>query len=356
MHATVTKKKKINWAIIGLGKQGHRIAQAINCARNGKLIAAVGSERKSVKKFAETYGAIHYSTDLRKIISLKEIDAIFISSPTYKHKKHSLLSLKAKKHVLCEKPMALSSRDGLTMVKEAKKNGKKIYLGFHLRHHPLHQYAKQLISQGKLGILHLIEAHWSVGKLHEVKLSPFSSNELHMAWRENRQKSGGGALTARGVHLFDLIQFLTDKKIKEVSGYADTLRKKTAVDSLAAGILRLENDCPAIFATGRIIPQAVNRIIIYGSAGRIILANTLSTNAEGILEFLSGKKILRKKGNGNNLYQKEVEDFGDTILGKKNEILADARDGLHGIAVTEAFIRSTKYKKTEPVIDSAQKI
>src|SRR3989338_4059462 len=105
------KNKKIGWAIVGLGLQGNRIAQAINNSQNGKLIAAMSSDKYRAEKFAKKYGAAYRSVDLGKILEHTEIDAVFISSPTYKHKTHALTALKAQKHVLCEKPMALHYRD-----------------------------------------------------------------------------------------------------------------------------------------------------------------------------------------------------------------------------------------------------
>ncbi len=315
MKPTV-RLKKIRWGIIGLGAQANNIARSIIGSKNGVLFAVAGKSPRRAKQFAEKYGAAH-SGAIRGLLNNSQVDAVFIASPSYEHAKHVLLASAAKKHILCEKPLALSVKDGRRIASAVKKNRVRLAVGFHLRHHPDIQKTKALISSGKLGIISLIQAQWCVGRPGAAKLPPLPA---HMKWRENFKKSGGGAVIARGTHLFDLISYLTGKEPISVSALTDG-GKKSKIDTTAVGILEYKKFFATII-TSRIIPRLDDSIGIYGNKGHIELRGVMAPN---------GKK---------NLWQMEIEDFGDAILRKKTMKSASLKDGLMNVAVTEAFVKS----------------
>ena len=336
-------KPKLRWAITGLGLQAEKIAQAINSTHDSKLIAVADKDLKRAKNFAQRHKAKYYFNSYKKLLKNPEIETVFVASPNYQHKTQTILALEAKKHVLCEKPMALSLKDGLAMLRSAKKNKVKIGIGFHLRYHPIHQEARRLIGSGRLGRIILIEAHWSVGRLGETRLSPYQG---YMRWRNNLKKSGGGTLMARGIHLFDLLRFLTDQEVNEITAYTDA-SKKQPLDTTMICLVRLGKTF-ATLATSRIIPQSIDDVIIYGSHGRLILHNALTTDASGILEFTSGKIKFERRFKKMNVYQKEIEGFANEIHRKKGGG-AKGEDGVKSIAITEGFIAAVKDKKSKKI-------
>ncbi len=336
----IKKSKKVGWAIIGLGKQAERIAQAINASNNGRLEAVIDEDLHRAKNFAAHYKAPSYSNSYPVFLKRVKIDAVFIASPNYQHARQSLLAIKNRKSVLCEKPLTLSLKDGLMLKKALQKNKVNFGVGFHLRHHPLAQEAKQLIISGKIGKLILVEMSWSIGELGRTKLPPLNH---YMVWREDLKKSGGGTIMARGVHLFDLLRFITGLEIQQVTAVMDRNIKKE-VDELAIGILNLDSAF-ATLITSRRLPCAKNQIIIYGTKGRLILNNILATDSVGRLEWFNGKKTLIKKSPKYNLYQKEIEDFGRLLKGQSGTG-ANLNDGLKTVAVTEAFYQSAQTHKT----------
>lgn len=343
---TISTNKKIRWAIVGLGLQAEKIAAAIQNSKNNELVAVASKDDSRAKKFARRFGIKFYFDSYSKMLKQKlvNIDTVFIVSANFEHAKQSLLALKYKKHVLCEKPMALSLKEGIRIKEVAEKNKMRFGIGFHLRFHPPLREAKKIIDSGQLGKISLIEMHWSIGQPGETKFTPLS---LYRRWRENPKKSGGGALMARGVHLLDLLNFLLGQKIKNVSAFCNN-KSKNQVEQLTTGIVRLD-DSLAILTTGRQLPFALNHITIYGSHGRLFVPEPFNTNGTGDLKLKTKKgEILKKFGKKIDLYQKEIENFSDSILENKTWSGANIDDGIKTVVMSEKWFKETHKASTRP--------
>jgi len=337
----MSKKLKTNWAIVGLGNQAEKIAQAINSSPTNELQAVMSGDDKRARSFAKNWKAKEYFTSLANLLKSPKVDAVFIASPNYKHVRQSLAALKMKKHVLCEKPMAITLKESLAIKKLTQKNKTKFGVGFHLRCHPLFQTIKKIITAHDLGELRLIEMHWSTGYLGEIKFAPLPE---YRRWREHISQSGGGAITSRGVHLFDLFNFITEKKIKEIICYSDSQNREES-DKLIATTARSNKTLISIIS-GRQIPEAINHITIYGSHGRLFASDPFSISGTGNLHIITNKKTTTKKFTKKiNIYQKEIEAFSKYINTDKKGSVADTTDGLQSVAITEACLKSIELKK-----------
>jgi predicted dehydrogenase len=333
-------KGKIKWGIVGLGLQSEKIASAILSSSNGLLLSALSKDKKRMKSFAKQFSVPRFANGNNDLFHDPEIDAIFVASPNHDHYKHTLKALRAGKHVLCEKPMTITVREGRKMIQIAHSHNLQLGIGYYLRHHPIHQKAKDIIARGKLGKIILVEVNWSVGIHGQVETRAYQG---YMGWRDDLKKSGGGALTARGTHIFDLIYFLTGKETDEIMAYTD-ISEHRSVDTLAVGMLKMKDESLALIRTSRRLPYSLNEVIIYGSHGRLTLHDALTTDSSGRLEFISGDKIILTQYPKKNVYQAEIEDFGDKIRGRQSPG-AVGIDGLRSVAITKAFIDSSRTKR-----------
>lgn len=285
---------------MGMGLQGGRLVRAIQASRRGTL-AETASEREH-GSFART-------------LKNKNVDAVAIATPNDQHAKQVIAAARAGKHILCEKPLALSMREARAMALAVKKNNVRCFVNYHLRMHPEVLAARETLHKKKLGELTYIDMHWSIGGLADKKLPPLPR---HMRWRESPAHAGGGALMARGVHLFDLLRFLTGEEVVEVRGWSDAT--KTQVDRTMSGIFVLASGTPASITTSKIIPGADNHITLYGSKGKLVLHDVFSDDPQP-------------------LYTKVFDTFTDALSNKKTP-LATLDDGVATVALTEAFMRS----------------
>ena len=165
----------LGWAIIGAGMHPQqKLAPAIGLTPDAELIAVLSRDQGRADAFAEAHGAQVGYSNIDSLLADSRIDAVFVASPNAMHVKHTSQAAKAGKHVLSEKPMATSVDDALAMVQVCQSNGVKLGLGFELRFHPAHHLARDLVSQGTLGRIRLIQGHWGRGERGELEHLPRS--------------------------------------------------------------------------------------------------------------------------------------------------------------------------------------
>jgi len=331
----MTYEDKIFWAIVGLGKHAEVICDAIKKSYNGNLVAVISKDKDRAKQFMNRYEIPTHLFSVKDLSKTKNINSLFISSPNHRHAKEAISAIKANKNVLCEKPLAISIKEGNQIKSALKENAVTFSVGFHLRHEKLIQKAKNILLDSTIGEIKYIELQWLVGSLGKIKLPPLMK---HMKWRENYQKSGGGSIMARGVHLFDLLRYLTGQEIEEVYATMDLDKK---IDSTTIGLCRIGGAYCTI-VTSRIIPLSDNIIKFYGSDGRLSLYDACSPNEDGRLEIITHEKKDAQVYQKTNLYVKEIQDFGEMVLNGRKTSSATLDDGLKTINITEAFFNSAR--------------
>ena len=142
-------EKRLRFAIIGCGRIAQRHAEHIN--RFGNLVAACDIEINKAHVLADKYDATPFS-ELEEMLEATEIDVVSVCSPNGLHAEHTIRSLRANCHVLCEKPMALSSKDCGAMIHEAERASRQLFVVKQNRFNPPVAAVKQLIDQGSSGI------------------------------------------------------------------------------------------------------------------------------------------------------------------------------------------------------------
>lgn len=341
----MTKKNELKWALIGLGKHAERLADAIGQATGQSLVAIVGKNRERVRVFAEKYSVPNAFNTLASLLKEKTIfDAICIASPNDEHAQQAIAALNAGKDVLCEKPLTLTLRDGISIMRAVKKN-QICMVDYQLRVHPAVLEARRIILHDEIGELLFIDLQWSIGVFGEEKLP---SLPRHMRWRESISRAGGGAVMARGVHLFDLIRFLSGKEVTSVRSSTDAVGR--TVDRTALGILEIQGEIPAVIVTSKNIPAARNAIVIYGRHGRLTL-NIFDTS-QSTLEIINQRGTRLIKYPAQNLYTNIFDSFAAAREGRDTP-LATVRDGVAAVAITESFLRSARTGKAEMVGQSS---
>ncbi|MFT3912453.1 MAG: Gfo/Idh/MocA family oxidoreductase [Ferruginibacter sp.] len=170
---------KPNFAIIGCGRIAKRHAEQIN--KVGKLIAVCDIVRENASELAGIYGAKTYSTIEELLAKEPTVDVVSICTPNGVHAEHSILALKANKHVLCEKPLCISVADAKEMVETANILDKKLFVVKQNRYNPPVQIVKQLLEDDKLGTIFSfqINCFWN----RPLNIIP-TAGRAHAKWME----------------------------------------------------------------------------------------------------------------------------------------------------------------------------
>lgn len=185
--------KEIGYAIVGTGYFGAELGRILNEQEGAKVVAVLDPENGGT--IAEEYGC-EVETDLETLCSRDDVNAVIVATPNYLHKEPVIIAAKHKKHIFCEKPIALSYQDCDEMVKAAEENGVIFMAGHVMNFFRGIRHTKQLIAEGKIG--RVLYAHSARNGWEEP--------QPEISWKKIRSKSGGHLY--HHIHELDCIQFI----------------------------------------------------------------------------------------------------------------------------------------------------
>ncbi|MDA8351588.1 MAG: Gfo/Idh/MocA family oxidoreductase [Firmicutes bacterium] len=237
------------------------------------LQAVAGRDRDGVEAAANQLGWASTETDWRRLIERDDIDLIDIVTPNYLHAEIAIAAAEAGKHILCEKPLALTVAEARRMARAAEQAGTVHMVCHNYRFAPAVQFAKKLIDDGRLGRIYHIRAQY----LQDWIMDP----NFPLVWRQRKEVTGSGALGDIGAHILDLARFLVgeftavtgmmETFIKERPQAEDDVRGEVDVDDATAFLARFENGAMGVFEATRFAGgnRNGNRFEINGEKGSI---------------------------------------------------------------------------------------
>ena len=199
----------VRFGIIGTGGVAAGGAADLIANPDAELIAVADPSRERVSAFAARFGVSTVLESAEQLLALETVDAVYIAVPNYLHAPITTLALQAGKHVLQEKPLALSLADAAPLAAAARQSGKHFMLGMNQRFVPPVQRARQLVERGRIGRPYHCKAYWR----RRAGIPGIGS------WFTRKQHSGGGGLLDIGVHMLDdALYELGDFDVHSVSG------------------------------------------------------------------------------------------------------------------------------------------
>ena len=249
------------FAIIGCGAVSQFHAKAIQELENGNLYGVYDTRRESAEKFASGYEGCKVFSTLDELFSCKEVDIVNICVPSGLHAELAIKAAKAGKHVIVEKPMAITKEQLDNIIQATEEHKTKVAVITQLRFTPAIQKAKEAIDSGKLG--RILLADFS-GKYYR-------SPEYYAAggWRGTWAMDGGGALMNQGIHGIDLIQYLMGG-VKNVYALCRTQARDIETEDSAYLIVEYKNGAiGSIHGTTVANPGYPRMLEITGTEGTI---------------------------------------------------------------------------------------
>lgn len=189
--------------------------------------AICGRNEAAVREAASQFGWQSWETDWRELVKRDDIDLIDINAPSDAHKEIAIEAAAHGKHLLCEKPLALTLSDAREMLQAAEEAGVKHMISFNYRFVPAVQLAKKLIDEGRLGRIY----HFRAWFLQDWLTDP----EFPLVWRLQKDIAGSGAHGDLGAHLIDLAHYLLGD-MTEVVGMNETFVKERPIPSAMTGL------------------------------------------------------------------------------------------------------------------------
>ena len=333
--------------IIGCGKiaQVRHITEYLN-NQNVKITALYNVNFQRASTLGEKIGAKAYDS-LDELLS-SDIDAVSVCSANFAHAQNTIAALNAHKHVLCEKPMAVTLEECEAMVKAASDNKCTLMIDQNQRLARAHVKAKELIEQGVIGKVISFRTIFGHGGPETWSIDPGLNT-----WFFDKNKASMGAMADLGVHKTDLIQYLLSAKVKSVRAKVCTLDKKYAdgskilVDDNAFCIYEMDNGVIGyMIASWTFYGGEDNSTVIYGTEGVLHIYEDKDYSI--VLNLKNGETVKYQldaiQTNDNQTSSGIIDAFVDCILGKRENVI-DGKDVLHAMKTVFCAIESSKSGK-----------
>ncbi|SHO43059.1 Gfo/Idh/MocA family protein [Anaerocolumna xylanovorans] len=342
---------KVKIGVIGTGSISNLHMAGYNRLENVEVIAACDINEERVRKFAETYHIANTFTDYNEMLKMEELDAVSVTAWNNVHAPASIAALNAGKHVLCEKPLALNADEALGMVETSKKNGKILMVGFCRRFGENAVSLKEMIAKGDLG------------QIYYAKTGCLRRCGNPGGWFSDRSKSGGGPVIDLGVHMIDLVRYLSGKpravsvmastfdhmgmrtEVKGITKYNSAdYSEYNDVEDCATALIRFENGMTLFFETSWVqnIKEDSLYLELFGDKAGVTMEPEFEIYESKYNYLRNTKPVLNAEGSGfEHNFIEEIKHFINCIADGAI-CLNPAEDGLELMRIIDAIYQSAK--------------
>jgi len=247
--------KKIRWGVLSTARIGtEKVIPAMQLGEYCTVTAIASRQLEKAQAAASQLGIEKAYGSYGELLADPDIDAVYIPLPNHLHVPWTIKALKAGKHVLCEKPIGLNAAEAQKLLDAARKFPRlKVMEAFMCRHHPQWQWAKQKVSEGKIGELRTIQSFFSYYNADPDNI-------------RNKADIGGGGLMDIGCYCISLSRFIFGAKPWRVCGIMEE-DPNMKIDRLTSGILEFANGTSTFTCATQLVPY--QRVNIFGTKGWI---------------------------------------------------------------------------------------
>ena len=329
------EKKTVRWGVLGCSGIGKsRTIPGLLACENAELYAIAGRNEEKLKAYAEPFAPKKLYTDYQALLDDENVDAVYLPLPNGIHMEWVKKAAAAGKHILCEKPMALTEEQVREMFAAAKEHGVLLEEAYAYRHAQLVQKVKEIVDSGAIGRIRYLES----------KHSTFDTNRSGIRYQKG---NGGGAVYDVTCYNVSLASYLFGKDPEDMSVYCG-FDKETGVDVSDAVMLRYEEGVTAMLYAGL---DAYRRgcYSILGETGRIDVDHKFNSSGVCHIRVSTGA---RPQGAEyvdettteytiwvDDNYKKEIELFSDAVM-NGSALTVSEEESLRTARVCDAIRRA----------------
>ena len=321
----------MSWALFGASTIASQyMLDAFRAQPDGAVDWVVSGDADHARRYAEAHGIAHATTDPAEALADPRVDAVYISSTNEKHHPQALQAIAAGKHVLCEKPLAMTEDEAREMIDAARDAGVSLGVNHHLRCAGSHRAMRDLIADGTLGRI------LSVRVFHAVHLP-----EHLRGWRLDNPEAGGGVIPDITVHNADTVRFLLGESPVSVTAEMASTGIGQGVEDSAMSVWTMPSGAMVFSHESFSHPHSETGLELHGTTGRLIARNVLTQNPVGTLELTTDEGTRDVPFDTTNLYVTCVKEFLETTQGATTGA-ATGHDGLRSLEVALAVRRAAR--------------
>jgi len=324
--------KRIGWGLIGASTIAREwMIDAIRGQSDNEVVAVMSADSGRGKAFAQSNQIPASYPSVDALLADPGVDAVYISTTNELHKAQTLAAAEAGKHVLCEKPLALTLDDALEMVAACSKAGVVMGTNHHLRNAASHRKIRELIQSGAIG------KPLYARVFHAVYLPPHLQG-----WRLNKPSAGAGVILDITVHDADTLRFILGSE--PVDAVALSQQAGMAEGGLEDGVMaavRFDNNVLAQLHDAFTVKFAGTGLEIHGSEGSILGRDVMTQRPVGRVTLRNAEGETEVALNHENLYARVLRAFVGAVRGEGTPS-ATGEDGVRSLATALAVLEASQ--------------
>jgi predicted dehydrogenase len=293
--------RKLRWGLIGCGDISRkRVAPALRDISECELIAVNRARTEKAEEFAREFGAGRWYSDWRELIGDAEIDAVYIATPVYLHAEQTIAAAEAGKHVLCEKPMALTVTECDRMIAACKTNNVKLGVAYYRHFYPVINRIKEIIAEIGTPVIAQINAF--------EMFNPQPGEPRY--WFLKREQAGGGPMMDFGCHRIEVLMNIFGKIIRTRGDIGQVLFEREVEDT-AIACFEFEDKTRGTLTVTHAALESQDTLDIFGSLGSIHVP--VLNRGEMRIKTRDTERVESHPPHA-NIHQPLIEDFTRAVL------------------------------------------
>ena len=329
----------VRWGFVGASTIAREyVLNAVRTHGEGEVVAIMSSDPERARAFASAHDIARSTTSLGELVSATDIDAVYISTTNELHREQTLAAAGAGKHVLCEKPLALSVSGAREMVQACREAGVVMGTNHHLRNAGAHRAMRDAIRAGRIG------RPVAARVMHAVSLPP------HLrGWRIDRPEAGAGVILDITVHDADTLRFVLDDDPVEVTAMSQSAGMAApGIEDGVMGATRFRSGVIAQNHDAFTIGHAGTGFEVHGTEGSLVARDVMTQQPVGNVVLRTGAGEETLEFDREDLYARSLRLFHAAVHGD-GVPSATGEDGVWSLATALAFVESARAGKAVAV-------
>ncbi|MDB5669152.1 MAG: glucose-fructose oxidoreductase [Alphaproteobacteria bacterium] len=332
--------RKMGYAIVGLGTYGLGVItpQFANCTMS-RLAAVVSGDPEKAKRVAAEHGlpdrSVYSYANFDSIRDNPDVDIVYVCLPNSMHAEYVIRAAKAGKHVMCEKPMAVSVRECEAMIAACKAAGRKLMIGYRCHFEATNLKAIRLVRSGAIGKPHYFRSEHGF-----VQRDP-------SVWRLKRALSGGGSLMDIGIYALNAARYITGEEPIAVTAQESTDRSDPRFHEVEDQIaFTLEFPSGVIGSCHSMYSSNQNHILMVGDQGRVEMEPATRYSGNHMWTGRDGREreLIPPPGPGQTQFSAQLDHLPQCIASGREPIVS-GEEGLRDMRLIEAIYRSARERQ-----------
>ena len=318
-------ERVLRWGLLGTARINRVIIPALRQSPKCALVAVASRDPSKAAAFAAQWEIDHVVQSYAELLARPDIDIVYIPLPNSQHAEWTIRAAEAGKHVLCEKPLALSVQDVDAVAAAAQQHEVVVTEAFMYRHHPQTHEARRLIDAGAIGRVRYVRGSFTFPLTNQlnIRLDPLL---------------GGGSLWDVGCYPVSWARAVLGREPQSVFGWAT--RCRSGVDEAFVGQIQFPDDVHMQFDCGFTTPFRTSMEVV-GSDGVLTVERPFKPAPRGVIRVTRGEDTSVYTTDEQDLYWGEVEDLVDAVL-QGRQPLVTLEDSRQTIATLVALYESSR--------------